>query len=303
MKKEISLFLLICIASAGFSQSIAAYAAVDKKTSSHVAYYIAWACKGGNPSKIAKDELEKQGYNKTALSNIGYKSVTKGYFTLLKTESKNSDGSKLVSYRFGVDTSSMELSLKDALSYMPWSWTKKDGYEIVEQKSFSACEFNSLTCTLTFEKNGLCGNVIKSFSAKEEKITNMNQMQASDNKKYFVIPNDHTETVVIKLDWLCSKDKSVYSEIKFLSADTKEKLQKLLAQEPFNTPESKELAKIDVKYKSSQSKDETDNQGLINSFLKSVNSIIQEMNEKYCREFPNDCEAKKKKSIAIGNRG
>lgn len=73
------------------AQSIAMYVAKDKATNSDIAYQVAWTC-DWNAMKAAYDSLAGKGYN-NLYSRVS-KQTNKGYYTIVKGKTKNTDGQR-----------------------------------------------------------------------------------------------------------------------------------------------------------------------------------------------------------------
>jgi hypothetical protein len=233
-------------------QSIVATAAVDEKGSA-IDYYIGTSC--FNAHSDVRDTLKKRGHKKTAEINAVF--LGKGYYVLLKSEIKTSDGKKMI-YGFGAAEDKAK-AMKDAIANLKnKSFSTIDSYQMVENSSFEACHYKQINCKAEYVQSGECGKELKKFVMDYVDVTTPKEAVAAGTDNGYKMPANHSELIAYEVVYVCP-DNFKKSEINYASADSRDLLRKRLESDINKVISSdKEACNINYMFALSNNKPVTD---------------------------------------------
>lgn len=296
MKKVLLFSILALLSTAIQAQYISCYGAKNKSTQSIDKYVIITNCNLYFAQKTARDSLIKLGYKEDSytLTSIGYKEAYTGMYALIKYAGKDNYNKVKTVYGFGAGETEDE-ALKKAqenLAINNWGWTQNLGYDRVESKSFFTCEVNLVAYQVKMEKSGSCGSSIQNKSFLIKKASAATDIPKAP-MQYFIIPKNKPFVAAIEIEYLCAPENTKYSEVKLLSAGSKDELATQIVNQLI-LPKYENLSNVYVLFMSNAGTNVGSNSGILSDVSKAVDQLLNqkiiETEADYCRKFPGQCQ-------------
>ena len=203
LKKELFVLTVILSLSSSISAQLQLYTAKDKNYSS-IDYEI---CTGSS----GRDLMIAKGYNSNNISwqpaDMDSSTMKKGFYVLVKSVRKGSDGITKISYGLGGSKTgydAAQIFAEKNLAANDWNWVKKYGYEVVDKNSFDInAAKTSVICTVFINIDAAGNRTVTKSILQYKTLTDEEFRQYKSNIRK--ICNNNKDVMVSRIDVIGGK--------------------------------------------------------------------------------------------------
>lgn len=257
MKKQIIIIILLFFSSSAQTQITIAIA--KDRSHSVLDYKVEWGYGYSSESTVQaakylylKGYTKKDIYEQTCLTECGH-DIVAGFYVVVKSKFKESDGSLKTGIGLGASLSSYEEATTRAVKNLTinnWSWKKSDGYQIAEKgwydnvpkyqfiyiiwkKSTESCgiQTEKITRNIGTFDNVIIGKMEKALQSNAKK-----QNRPPAEVFHFIISTPFIG--IIKERKYCIADKQYYDTYSIIQANNKEEIYSSVKPSEFQSQES-----------------------------------------------------------------